>query len=335
VRGSAPGLLEQLPAIVAAGRKAAAHALAGATAAPTTDANRLIHGDNLPVMAALARAGMAGKIDLIYVDPPFASNADYRAAGEFAYSDTWADGLPAYLAMLTPRLVLMRELLAETGSIYVHLDWHVGHYVKIILDEIFGRARFRNDIIWHYENKLGTGWSGHTFDSRHDILFLYSKTSSVTHTAIREPVRQQKPQPVTQKVDGKRVWLRNEDGSRQYRLGAGERPVGDVWHIPIINPVAAERLGYATQKPEALLERVIRASSREGALVADFFAGTGTTAAVAERLCRRWIAVDSGAAACRIARRRLLTQQAKPFVCDVREEAVAPFSDQRRMEEHG
>ncbi len=303
-------LLEQLPAIVAAGRQNAAQALAAAIAIPSPDVDRLIHGDNLPVMASLARAGLSGKIDLIYVDPPFASNAEYRAAGQFAWSDTWADGLAAYLAMLTPRLVLMRDLLSDTGSIYVHLDWHVGHYVKIILDEIFGRDRFRNDIIWHYENKLGTGWSRRTFDSRHDIIFLYSKTDNFIHAPVAEPVRHQKPQPVTQKIEGRRIWLRNEDGTRRYRPGAAERPVGDVWHIPIINPVAGERLGYDTQKPEALLERVIRASSCEKALVADFFAGSGTTAAVAARLGRRWLAVDAGEAACELVRRRLTAQGA-------------------------
>lgn len=186
-------LLAQLPAIVTDGKRAAERALARARTLTPYEANRLIQGDNLPVMASLLTAGaMRGKIDLITIDPPFDSNADYQA-----YSDIWANGTRSYLEMLTPRLYLMKELLADTGSIYVHLDWHVGHYVKIILDEIFGRENFRNDIIWHYENKLGTGWAAKTFDCRHDILFLYSRGKDFVHNPISEPVRNRKPQPVT------------------------------------------------------------------------------------------------------------------------------------------
>ncbi len=296
--------------------------------------NRLIYGDNLLAMAAVITGDhnsppMRSKVDLIYIDPPFDSKADYRtkivldgtsveqkptAIEQFAYSDTWADGTASYLRMITPRLCLMKELLSNSGSIYVHLDWHVGHYVKIIMDEIFGRDRFRNDVIWHYENKLGTGWAAKTFDTRHDILFLYSKSDNYVHNLIAEPVKNKKLQPVTKKVDGERVWLKNEDGSLMYAEGASERPVGDVWTIPIINPVATERLDYKTQKPESLIERIIRASSNEGQLVADFFVGSGTTAAVAERLGRRWLATDLGKPACMVTRKRLIDQDAKPFL---------------------
>lgn len=298
------------------------------------EANTLIYGDNLLAMAAVLTGGddmdpLRSKIDLIYIDPPFDSKADYRtkivldgtsveqrptAIEQFAYSDTWADGTSSYLRMITPRLCLMKELLSDNGSIYLHLDWHVGHYVKIIMDEIFGRDHFRNDIIWHYENKLGTGWAAKTFDTRHDILFLYSKSDDYVHNLIAEPVKNKKLQPVTKKVEGERVWLKNEDGSLMYAEGASERPVGDVWTIPIINPVASERLDYKTQKPEALLERIIKASSHEGQLVADFFVGSGTTAAVAERLGRRWIASDLGKPACMVTRKRLIDQDAKPFL---------------------
>jgi adenine-specific DNA-methyltransferase len=360
-------LLDQLPAIVADGKREAERVMEraesnfrlglqtrelvipskdsnwqdlfkanGKLAAGTThvEANTLIYGDNLLAMAAILAGGndmepLRSKVDLIYIDPPFDSKADYRtkiildgtsveqrptAIEQFAYSDTWADGTSSYLRMITPRLCLMKELLSDNGSIYVHLDWHVGHYVKIILDEIFGRDHFRNDIIWHYENKLGTGWAAKTFDTRHDILFLYSKSENYVHNLIAEPVKNKKLQPVTKKVEGERVWLKNEDGSLMYAEGASERPVGDVWTIPIINPVATERLDYKTQKPEALLERIINASSNEGQLVADFFVGSGTTAAVAERLGRRWIASDFGKPACMVTRKRLIDQDAKPFL---------------------
>jgi len=296
--------------------------------------NRLVYGDNLLAMAALLAGdddsqALRSKVDLIYIDPPFDSKADYRttiimpggdieqkptAIEQFAYSDMWQDGTASYLRMIVPRLVFMKEMLSDEGSIYVHLDWHVGHYVKILMDDIFGKDNFRNDIIWHYENKLGTGWGAKTFDTRHDILFLYSKGKSYKHNVISEPVKNKKLQPVTQKVGGERVWLKNDDGSLKYAEGSETRPVGDVWTIPIINPVANERLNYRTQKPESLLERLITASSNKGDLVADFFVGSGTTAAVAERLERRWIASDLGKPACMITRKRLIDHNAKPFL---------------------
>jgi adenine-specific DNA-methyltransferase len=296
--------------------------------------NRLIYGDNLLAMAALLAGdehtpSLRGKVDLIYIDPPFDSKADYRTKvslpgveleqrptviEQFAYSDTWSDGTASYLAMITPRLILMRELLSETGSIYVHLDWHVGHYVKIVMDEIFGKSLFRNEIVWHYENKLGTGWGAKTFDTRHDYLLKFSRGQTFVHNEISERVKVQKLQPVTQKIEGKRVWLKNDDGSLMYAEGNSERPIGDVWTIPIINPVANERTNYATQKPEKLLERVIQSATNEGAVVADFFCGSGTTAAVAERMGRRWITSDHGKPACMIMRKRLIDQGAKPFL---------------------
>ena len=174
-------------------------------------ANRLIYGDNLLAMAALLAGdentpSLRGKVDLIYIDPPFDSKADYRTkvqlpspAGrgvggegsgaleieqrptvieQFAYSDTWSDGTASYLAMITPRLVLMRELLADTGSIYVHLDWHVGHYVKMILDDLFGKGRFINEIAWCYTGPSSPGMRGYA--KKHDTLFWYSKTAQFT-----------------------------------------------------------------------------------------------------------------------------------------------------------
>ena len=290
--------------------------------------NKLIWGDNLLVMGSLLEK-FAGKIDLIYIDPPFATGADFSftapigesdesvikeqsAIEEKAYRDTWGRGSESYLEMMRARLELLHELLAPHGTIYIHIDWTMGHYLKLVLDEVFGRGSFRNEIIWYYANKLGTG--GNTFDKHHDDLFVYVKGGKWTHNAITRPVREQKMQPVTQKIEGRRVWLRDDKGERIYAMSSAQRKVGDVWEVPYINPVASERLGYATQKPETLLESVLRASSNEGDLVADFFCGSGTTLAVAERLGRRWIGCDLGRWGIHVTRKRLLgIEDCKPF----------------------
>ncbi|MBN2286039.1 MAG: hypothetical protein JXI43_06300 [Tissierellales bacterium] len=285
--------------------------------------NMLIWGDNKLITASLLKQ-FKGKIDLIYIDPPFDVGADFTmnvAIGDenetvskdqstlemIAYRDTWGKGTDSYLHMMYERLIILKDLLSETGTLYVHIDTKVGHYLKLVLDEIFQKERFRNEIIWYYTNKLGTG--GNTFDSHHDTIFVYTASSKWKHNHIMRPVKDQKMQPVTQKINGKRVWLKNEDGSLMYEMGSGERKVGDVWEIPYINPVATERLGYATQKPEALLERIILASSDEGDIVGDFFCGSGTTGAVAERLGRRWIMADLGRFSIHTSRKRLIDLQ--------------------------
>jgi DNA modification methylase len=290
--------------------------------------NKLIWGDNLLVMSSLLEK-FAGKIDLIYIDPPFATGADFvfktqvgeaaleiekeqSAIEEKAYRDTWGRGTDSYLEMMSARLKLLCDLLSPSGTIYVHIDWTVGHYLKLVLDEVFDRQNFRNEIIWFYTNKLGTG--GNTFDKHHDNLLVYVNGNKWTHNALMRPVKEQKMQPVTQKIEGKRVWLRDEKGKRVYAMSNSETKVGDVWEIPYINPVASERLGYATQKPVALLESVLRASSNEGDRVADFFCGSGTTLAVAEKLGRRWIGCDLGRWAIHVTRKRLLgIEKCKPF----------------------
>lgn len=290
--------------------------------------NKLIWGDNLLVMGSLLEK-FAGKIDLIYIDPPFATGADFSFTTEIgesglevekdqsvleekAYRDTWGRGTDSYLSMMEARLMLLRDLLAPDGTIYVHIDWTVGHYLKLVLDDVFGRDNFRNEIIWYYTNKLGTG--GNTFDKHHDNLLVYVKGPKWTHNRLLRPVREQKMQPVTQKIEGKRVWLRDEKGNRVYAMGKAETKVGDVWEVPYINPVASERLGYSTQKPEALLESILCSSSEEGDLVADFFCGSGTTLAVAEKLGRRWIGCDLGRWAIHVTRKRLLgIEGCKPF----------------------
>ena len=309
-------------------------------AAPGGDApwmNRLIYGDNLLAMAALLAGdedtpSLRGKVDLIYIDPPFDSKADYRTKvtlpgveleqkptviEQFAYSDTWSDGTASYLAMITPRLILMRELLADTGSIYVHLDWHVGHYVKLVLDEVFGKQNFRNELVWSYFGfKRSTAKK---FPQKHDTLFLYTKASEYQWQTQYRP---HSPEYLKRFKPDETGRLCRSDvnptggGSRRIYLDEVEGDIIDsVWDdIPPVNPVAKERTDYTTQKPEKLLERIIRASCPEGGIVADFNGGSGTTAAVAEKLGRRWIITDLGKPACMIMRKRLIDLEAKPFL---------------------
>lgn len=314
---------------------ASAQATLGA-AAPTEAAwtNRLIYGDNLLAMAALLAGdedtpSLRGKVDLIYIDPPFDSKADYRTKvtlpgveleqrptviEQFAYSDTWSDGTASYLAMITPRLVLMRELLADTGSIYVHLDWHVGHYVKLVLDEVFGKDSFFNEIIWHYPDKLQGNING--LPKNHDNIFAYRKNKDAVWNGVKiqldgaRKINRRVWNPKTKKLDT----ARDEFGRVIYDSYT-EKNADDVWQIAQAevtkNP---ENTGYNTEKPETLLERIIGASSNEGHLIADFNGGSGTTAAVAEKLGRRWITTDLGKPACMIMRKRLIDLEARPFL---------------------
>ena len=296
--------------------------------------NRLIYGDNLLAMAALLAGdehtpSLRGKVDLIYIDPPFDSKADYRTKvtlpgveleqrptviEQFAYSDTWSDGTASYLAMITPRLVLMRELLADTGSIYVHLDWHVGHYVKLVLDEVFGKDSFFNEIIWHYPDKLQGNING--LPKNHDNIFAYRKNKDAVWNGVKiqldgaRKINRRVWNPKTKKLDT----ARDEFGRVIYDSYT-EKNADDVWQIAQAevtkNP---ENTGYNTEKPETLLERIIGASSNEGHLIADFNGGSGTTAAVAEKLGRRWITTDLGKPACMIMRKRLIDLEARPFL---------------------
>ncbi len=298
-------------------------------------ANRLIYGDNLLAMAALLAGddttpSLRGKVDLIYIDPPFDSKADYRTKvtlpgveleqrptviEQFAYSDTWSDGTASYLRMITPRLILMRELLSDTGSIYVHLDWHVGHYVKLVLDEIFGKKNFRNELIWYYYNKM-PDTRNRVFPRSHDVIYWYTKNEKSEYFFEHQEENREKPtkQLVRKKLDGRMINARDENGNVMY-VERTERTVDSVWRLSMLQPAGkTENSGYLTQKPESLVERIIRSTSKENDLVADFFGGSGTTAAVAEKLGRRWITTDLGKPACMIMRKRLIDQHAKPFL---------------------
>ncbi len=345
---------------------------------PAPWANRLIYGDNLLAMAALLAGdedtpSLRGKVDLIYIDPPFDSKADYRTKvtlpgveleqkpsviEQFAYSDTWSDGTASYLAMITPRLVLMRELLADTGSIYVHLDWHVGHYVKLVMDDVFGKDNFRNDIIW--KSAPGHSDAG-LMGIAHNNIFLYSKGASPCwqqqylpyDNEYLETHYQKKdldgrrfeddnltayglqgggyeyewkgvtklwrcPKTTMERLDREKRVYYTKNGVARYKRYLDEMPgasLSDMWlDIARINSQAEERIGYGTQKPEKLLDRIIRASCPEGGLVADFNGGSGTTVAAAEKLGRRWITTDLGKPACMIMRKRLIDLEAKPFL---------------------
>lgn len=399
-------LLEQLPGIVAAGKRQAAQILEqlegrNRVSLQTRELvipskaregldlrfddgermihapNRLIYGDNLLAMAALLAGdedspSLRGKIDLIYIDPPFDSKADYRTKiklpgttidqkptvlEQFAYSDTWSDGTASYVAMIVPRLVLMRELLAETGSIYVHIDYRVAHYLKIILDEVFGRESFVNEVIW--PGAIGdSSAKNKKFIKSHDTIFFYRKNPRkiVWNEVFQAHAGSNKKRLKTDEAGQYRLGPIDNPGGGGYvyDLGLGEKPPAGGYRMPketalewleegilwvkagrvpqkkiYLNPEGVrsrdvwsdvqtlqkgETTGYGTQKPGRLLERIIQASSDEGDLVADFFVGSGTTAAVAERLGRRWVVTDLGKPSTMIVRKRLIDQDAKPFL---------------------
>jgi DNA modification methylase len=305
---------------------------------PAAWRNRLIWGDKKYVLPALLDE-FAGQVDLIYIDPPFNVGADFSFTtfipddpdsdeGETAtftkqpsvieqkaYRDTWGQGLDSYLQWFYETVVLLRELLTEDGSLYVHLDWHVGHYAKLMLDEVFGQEGFTNEIIWYYYNKL--------HDSRkrllpraHDVIYRYARTPG---KQIHNPLKEPREKPVKKlryrKVDGQIQNVIGADGKAETYLSI-EKTVDDVWRIRCLQPAnQKEWLGYNTQKPENLIERIVTMSSNPGDLVLDCFCGSGTTAAVAEKLGRRWIACDLGRFAIHTTRKRLLSLPGvRPFV---------------------
>jgi DNA modification methylase len=271
--------------------------------------NLLFHGDNKEVLATLLELGFRGKIDLIYIDPPFKSGADYARKVELRglknlgrieddsasvlqqtmYFDIWNND--NYLQFMYERLMLLKELLSETGSIYVHLDWHFGHYIKLLMDEVFGQENFRNEIIWHYD--IGAR-SKEQFGTKHDNIFWYSKSNEWVYNTEDVLV------PFKSKMT---EWRYTKGGQRGKEIPKGKVP-SDVWDITL-NAMSLEHLHFATQKPEALLERMIKASSNPGDLVLDCFIGSGTTAAVAQKLGRRWIGCDINKGAVQLTSSRL------------------------------
>jgi DNA modification methylase len=343
--------------------------------------NKLIWGDNKLILSSLKNGPLREEIEkqgglkLIYIDPPFDVGADFsmdieiggdtftkrpNVLEELAYRDTWGKGADSFIAMIYERLVLMRDLLAEDGSIYVHMGWGVSHYVRGVLDEVFGKDRAVNQIIWKRQTAHSDSGQGSKHLGRlHDVIFLYSKSESYPWSIQYAPYSEKYLSTHYQKVDsatGRRYELDNltapggaSKGNPSYELlgvtrywrysqvkmqqlfnegriiqpseGAVPRykryldempgvPVQDIWDdVNAINSQAKEAEGYDTQKPEALLERIIKASSNEGDLIADFFCGSGTTAAVAEKLGRKWITSDLGKFAIHTTRKRLIGVQ--------------------------
>ena len=311
------------------------------------DPNALIYGDNLDV---LRRYIPDESVDLVYLDPPFNSNANYNvlfkdksgqdsAAQIEAFGDTWhwdqvaaatmhevlrqggpaaealvaferllgTNDMLAYLAMMAARLVELRRVLKPTGSIYLHCDPTASHYLKVLMDAVFGAEHFRNEIIWHYYNKFQRGDIG-MFARGHDVILFYG--CSTGREIVFHEVREERAAPVKQLL---RVWepatkrivnKKGPDGKVMYRE-VTDRKVDDVWRIPYIVPASKEGLGYPTQKPLALLERIISASSNPGDVVLDPFCGCGTTVAAAQKLGRRWIGIDVTHLAIGLMRKRL------------------------------
>lgn len=345
-----------------------------------TKMNRLVWGDNLLAMQALLASGYEEKVGLIYIDPPFWTDENYyltvtigdegvtkspSVIERLAYKDYWEGGVDSYLDMMYPRLHLMKRLLSKNGVLFIHTDWHVGHYVKVLADEVFGTENLRSEIIWqrflfHADAKR--------FGMVHDTILEYSRGESYSYF----------PQFGKWKKDYIESHFHKDENGRMYRLdnptapGHGKtgkpmrfgdkllhppkgtmwrwadqdevdrfmkdgrvvltstgRPavkryldekqgptIHSIWTDVSLNAVASERVGFPTQKPEALLERILKSSSKEGDLVADFFCGSGTTLAVAERLKRKWIGCDFSKTAIQISRNRLVTMDSHPFLLE-------------------
>ena len=305
--------------------------------------NLVIRGECLSDCAYLKDKGV--QVDLVYIDPPFASGADYakkvyirrnpkvaaaikqaeteldieelKAFEEKMYGDVWDK--ERYLNWMYENLMAIKSIMSDEASIYVHLDWHIGHYVKILLDEIFGESNFINEIVWHYYNKMQGNVN--RFASNHDVIFLYRKSDDYLFQPIKE-----KRDKSTKQI--KRVWdketqklvnAKDENGKVIY-IDSDEITIDDVWRMSMLQPADKEEpVGYATQKPEALIERIVSASSKENMLVADFFGGSGTTARVANRLNRRFIHTDIGINSIQVTRDKLIEQGAEFEVLEVKD----------------
>lgn len=315
--------------------------------------NKLIWGDNKLILSSLKNGPLReeikkqGGIKLIYIDPPFDVGADFsmkidvgenddeftkeaNALEELAYRDTWGKGADSFISMIYERLKIMKDLLADDGAIYVHCDWRVSGYMRLILDEIFGKNNFQNEIVWCYKEAIN---SKIRYNRKHDNIFYYSRsdTKIFNYSEIMEAHSESTTQkykytdeqgrryrlmgrgivgsPIQSARDVNPEWeCTNPELVYRHYETDGTLPV-DWWVINAINQAALERLDYPTQKPEALIERIIKASSNEGDIVADFFAGSGTTLAVAEKLGRKWIGSDLGKFSIHTTRKRMIDVQ--------------------------
>ena len=302
--------------------------------------NKIFWGDNLQVMSHLLKE-FRGKIDLIYIDPPFDSKADYkkkidvRGVGkatsdatsfeEKQYGDIWTND--EYLQFMFERLIIMRDLLSDKGTIYLHCDWHRSHQLKLIMDEVFGVNHFRNEIIWSYST---LGRPNDRFAQKHDTIFAYGKTEQTFFNVeeAKVPYTEEYIRSHFRDVDdeGRQCRKRFDAGKwRTYYPDSGMIP-NDVWDIPYENSMSKNRLDYPTQKPEALLERLIKSATVKGDLVFDCFMGSGTTQAVAMKLGRRFIGADINLGAIQTTTKRLLSIAAelKPAHKPVTYEMIQP-----------
>lgn len=280
--------------------------------------NLLLHGDNKEILSMLLVEGFRGKVDLIYIDPPFDSGADYVRQVELRgeklklegmgqslseqtqYTDIWKND--TYLQFMYERLQLLRELLSDHGSIYVHVDEKKSHYVKMLLDEVFGAESFVNEIIWHYQTSSGAGQK--KFIKNHDTILFYAKNKSgYEFNLIKEPWSEQTLKKWQTDDDGRIYRVQNKFEKKYYIDPLGKN-ADDVWDITFSSRTH-ERLDYPTQKPESLLERIIKASSNPDSIVLDCFAGSGTTMAAAQKLGRRWIGCDINRGAIQVSLKRL------------------------------
>lgn len=275
--------------------------------------NRLIMGERAQVLTALLPE-FAGRVNLAYIDPPFMTGRDFMRGTTLAYSDKWRGELDAYLPWLATTLRLLHQLLAEDGSLYVHLDWRAAHYARVLLDEIFGAnlngrgAGFQNEIIWHYQSG---GRATRRYARKHDTLLFYSKSERYCFHGERvgekRGANKRNHMRKSQGADGSVSWSIKSHGRTYTYSEESLMTPADVWSdISHLHQRDPERNGYATQKPAALLERILLASSEPGDLVLDCFCGSGVTPAVAEQLGRRWLASDAGELAIASTRARLL-----------------------------
>jgi len=295
--------------------------------------NKLIWGDNLLVMGSLLDK-FAGKIDLIYIDPPFDTGSDFSfktmvgddddpvagkepsAIEEKAYRDTWGGGYSSYLAMMRGRLELLHGLLADGGSMFVHLDVHTGPYIKVLMDEIFGQDNFQNEIAWYYYNKMHDSRK-RSLPKAFDQILYYVKNKAGKAYAYT-PLTEKRDVPVTQlkrvKVGGKMINARDADGNIIYRE-TDTRTVDTVWRIRCLQPANKnEWVHFQTQKPVDLIERVIQLAGKPGGLFLDTFVGSGSSLVAAERQGMRWIGVDMSRWSNHLSRKRLLDEQnCRPF----------------------
>jgi DNA modification methylase len=307
--------------------------------------NRLIWGDNKIVMSSLLPE-LAGKIDLIYIDPPFATGSDFSfkvqvgdeefikspsVIEEKAYRDTWGRGLDSYLQMMYERLVLMHQLLSERGSLFVHIDWRVGAYLRSVLDEVFGAEGFVQEIIWQHQ--IMGGAHGRSFPKAHETVLWYARTEKyllrIDDPNVRVPFSKYVQETLQQDEEGRWFYTRRrmsrkataeEAAAKAHTVTYVEDPskgtlASDVWSDMLsYQALPSEQMRFPTQKPEALLRRIVSAASEEGSLVADFFCGSGTTLAVAEKLGRRWVGCDLSKWAFQTTRKRLLqVENCRPF----------------------